>query len=128
MGFYLDTLEEELLSIASSLQSKPAAEQTQSENSLGDAGEDGPWLEVGRRNRTAVTRTVRSHPFSSSRSPTIGSRLKWRNRLSRVYLEVNSGPPCVSLIKKNLSYSRIGGRYAWISRFEAVPIPHNVTG
>lgn len=59
LGFYLDTLEEELLSIASSLQSKPAAEQTQSENSHDDAAEDGPWLEVGRRNRTAVTRTVK---------------------------------------------------------------------
>lgn len=61
LGFYLDTLEEELLSIVSSLQSKPAVEQTHSESSHGDAaGEGGPWLEVGRRNRTAVTRTVKA--------------------------------------------------------------------
>lgn len=67
LGFYLDTLEEELLSIASSLQSKPSVGQAESPQ--GDAGEDGLWLEVGKRNRTAVTRTVRFHHFTSVLKP-----------------------------------------------------------
>ncbi|KAL4068204.1 cysteine proteinase [Scleroderma citrinum] len=60
LGFYLDTLEEELLSIASSLQSKTAEGQVHCESSQDSAREDGPWLEVGKRNRTAVTRTVKT--------------------------------------------------------------------
>lgn len=56
MGFYLDTLEEEFLTISSSLTSKA---ELHSETQNGHAAqEDGPWLEVGRRNRTAITRTV----------------------------------------------------------------------
>jgi hypothetical protein len=59
LGFYLDTLEEELLSIFSSLASKSEAAQPQPETQNGHAAqEDGPWLEVGKRNRTAFTRTV----------------------------------------------------------------------
>lgn len=59
LGFYLDTLEEELLSITASLQSKNANDPGYSERQQnGSAAEDGPWLEVGKKNRTAVTRTV----------------------------------------------------------------------
>ena len=62
-GFYLDTLEEELLSILSSLTpprqnksgSTDAAVEEQEEAA---PPEDDGWLEVGRRNRTVVTRTV----------------------------------------------------------------------
>ncbi|KAF8548451.1 cysteine proteinase [Imleria badia] len=61
LGFYLDTLEEELLSIFSSLASKSEAAQPQPETQNGHAAqEDGPWLEVGKRNRTAFTRTAKS--------------------------------------------------------------------
>jgi ubiquitin carboxyl-terminal hydrolase 10 len=60
LGFYLDTLEEELLSISSSLTSKPETGQANPETQSGHAArEDGPWLEVGKRNRMAVTRTTR---------------------------------------------------------------------
>lgn len=60
LGFYLDTLEEELLSIMSSFQSKSANGPSHSEEpQVGISAEDGPWLEVGKKNRTAVTRTVK---------------------------------------------------------------------
>lgn len=72
--------------------------------------------------------TFPSLQLQSTLKPSIGNRLKRRNRLSRVYLGVNSDPPYASLIKRNLSYSKIGGRYGWISRFEAVlPCYTNVT-
>ncbi|KAI0345391.1 cysteine proteinase [Trametopsis cervina] len=48
LGFFLDTLEEELLSLSSSNHSKQAEEGV-------DQGGDG-WLEVGKRNRAANTR------------------------------------------------------------------------
>ncbi|KIJ59679.1 hypothetical protein HYDPIDRAFT_177724 [Hydnomerulius pinastri MD-312] len=61
LGFYLDTLEEELLSISSSLSPKAENGHANSEAQNGNAiQEDGLWLEVGKRNRTAVTRTTRS--------------------------------------------------------------------
>ncbi|KIK81540.1 hypothetical protein PAXRUDRAFT_832778 [Paxillus rubicundulus Ve08.2h10] len=61
LGFYLDTLEEELLSISSSLTSKTENGQANPEAQKSHvAQEDGPWLEVGKRNRTAVTRTTKS--------------------------------------------------------------------
>jgi ubiquitin carboxyl-terminal hydrolase 10 len=56
LGFYLDTLEEELLSISSSLASKTEAGQSLPETHAPQ--EDGAWLEVGKHNRMAVTRTV----------------------------------------------------------------------
>ncbi|KAI6115387.1 hypothetical protein EDD17DRAFT_1475401 [Pisolithus thermaeus] len=60
LGFYLDTLEEELLSIMSSLQSKSVNGSTHLEEpQIESSAEDGPWLEVGKKNRTAVTRTVK---------------------------------------------------------------------
>ncbi|KAI6124702.1 hypothetical protein EDD16DRAFT_1560308 [Pisolithus croceorrhizus] len=60
LGFYLDTLEEELLSIMSSLQSKSVNGSSYLEEpQIGSSAEDGPWLEVGKKNRTAVTRTVK---------------------------------------------------------------------
>ncbi|KAG8217951.1 hypothetical protein J3R82DRAFT_6122 [Butyriboletus roseoflavus] len=58
LGFYLDTLEEEFLSISSSLTSKTEL-HTETQNGHA-AQEDGPWLEVGKRNRTAITRTAKS--------------------------------------------------------------------
>ncbi|KAF9220166.1 cysteine proteinase [Gyrodon lividus] len=61
LGFYLDTLEEELLSISSSLTSNTGNGQAIPKAQKGQlAQEDGPWLEVGKRNRTAVTRTTKT--------------------------------------------------------------------
>jgi len=57
LGFYLDTLEEELLYIQNSL--SPPSSKTQSVEEKEELGvpEDG-WLEVGKKNRTIVTRTA----------------------------------------------------------------------
>ncbi|KAJ2933718.1 hypothetical protein H1R20_g3381, partial [Candolleomyces eurysporus] len=56
LGFYLDTLEEELLSMLNSTQpSKPHVEETEAVPTK----EDG-WMEVGKKNRTVVTRTIKA--------------------------------------------------------------------
>ncbi|KAJ7578547.1 hypothetical protein C8J56DRAFT_797456 [Mycena floridula] len=63
LGFYLDTLEEELLSIVSSLSppSRAAAKPTAVEEKEEDAPPpDDGWLEVGKRNRSVITRTVKT--------------------------------------------------------------------
>ncbi|KAI0636523.1 hypothetical protein C8Q77DRAFT_1093171 [Trametes polyzona] len=56
LGFFLDTLEEELLSISQSLSpkepAKPAPEEPQAQ--------DGEWLEVGKKNKAVTTRTTKS--------------------------------------------------------------------
>ena len=52
MGFFRDALEDELLSITQS--SMPKAEEI---NEANQTTEDG-WLEVGKKNRSVVTRTV----------------------------------------------------------------------
>ncbi|KAG6369369.1 hypothetical protein JVT61DRAFT_14975 [Boletus reticuloceps] len=57
LGFYLDTLEEELLSISSSWLPKQSHSETQNSHA---AHEDGPWLEVIKRSRMAITRMVKS--------------------------------------------------------------------
>ncbi|KAJ7279682.1 hypothetical protein C8J57DRAFT_1125435 [Mycena rebaudengoi] len=63
LGFYLDTLEEELLSIISTLSpprtKAPAAVVEELEEEAPPETEDG-WLEVGRKNRTVVTRTIKT--------------------------------------------------------------------
>lgn len=60
LGFYLDTLEEELMSIVHSISpsSKPNSKPVE-EKEEQDQGEDG-WLEVGKRNRSVITRTIKS--------------------------------------------------------------------
>ncbi|KAJ2915233.1 hypothetical protein MD484_g5175, partial [Candolleomyces efflorescens] len=56
LGFYLDTLEEELLSMLNSTQpSKPQVEETETVPTK----EEG-WMEVGKKNRTVVTRTIKA--------------------------------------------------------------------
>ncbi|KAJ7178307.1 hypothetical protein C8R46DRAFT_1076315 [Mycena filopes] len=65
LGFFLDTLEEELLAVVAALSPSPARPppteaQTQTHvEEAEDVGEDG-WLEVGRKNRTVVMRTIKS--------------------------------------------------------------------
>ncbi|TBU35523.1 cysteine proteinase [Dichomitus squalens] len=54
LGFYLDTLEEELLSISQSLQPQDAPTAPEEE-----AHDDG-WLEVGKKNKAVATRTAKS--------------------------------------------------------------------
>ncbi|KAI1788359.1 cysteine proteinase [Ganoderma leucocontextum] len=53
LGFFLDTLEEELLSIAQPLQPKEAAEAP-------EEPQDDGWLEVGKKNKAVATRTAKS--------------------------------------------------------------------
>ncbi|KAM5538092.1 hypothetical protein V8D89_008289 [Ganoderma adspersum] len=53
LGFFLDTLEEELLSIAQSLQPKEPPKSP--EEPQGDG-----WLEVGKKNKAVATRTAKS--------------------------------------------------------------------
>lgn len=64
LGFYLDTLEEELLHIQNSLTPLPpsskSARHLVEEKEEPEIPEDG-WLEVGKKNRTIVTRTVSIH-------------------------------------------------------------------
>jgi len=62
-GFYLDTLEEELLSITNSLSPARSAKGGPVGDHVEEREEDAPqpdegWHEVGKRNRTVVTRTV----------------------------------------------------------------------
>ncbi|KAJ6568127.1 hypothetical protein B0H10DRAFT_2200033 [Mycena sp. CBHHK59/15] len=63
LGFYLDTLEEELLSIVAAFSpprtKAPAAVVEEREEEEPPETEDG-WLEVGRKNRTVVTRTIKT--------------------------------------------------------------------
>ncbi|KAI0672764.1 hypothetical protein C8Q78DRAFT_970322 [Trametes maxima] len=56
LGFFLDTLEEELLSIAQSLSPKEPPKPPVEEPQL----PDGEWLEVGKKNKTVTTRTAKS--------------------------------------------------------------------
>lgn len=56
MGFYLDTLEDELLSIVTSLQ--PPNPKVVEEHEEDPAVQSNGWLEVGKRNKSVVTRSV----------------------------------------------------------------------
>ncbi|KAJ7138260.1 hypothetical protein C8R44DRAFT_838188 [Mycena epipterygia] len=61
LGFYLDTLEEELLAVVAALAPSAARATTtteEREEAVEGGGGDG-WLEVGRKNRTVVTRTIK---------------------------------------------------------------------
>ncbi|KAF5364681.1 hypothetical protein D9758_005578 [Tetrapyrgos nigripes] len=60
-GFYLETLEEELLAILHAISPPDKGSKSTVEEKEEDAPpeEDG-WLEVGKRNRTVVTRTIKS--------------------------------------------------------------------
>ncbi|KAJ7114670.1 hypothetical protein C8R43DRAFT_902953 [Mycena crocata] len=62
LGFYLDALEEELLALGAALEDAPrrttAVTEEREEEAPGET-EDG-WLEVGRKNRTVMTRTIKS--------------------------------------------------------------------
>ncbi|KAI0362620.1 cysteine proteinase [Trametes cingulata] len=55
LGFFLDTLEEELLSISQSLSPKEPAKAPEE-----PPMQDGEWLEVGKKNKTVTTRTAKS--------------------------------------------------------------------
>jgi ubiquitin carboxyl-terminal hydrolase 10 len=53
-GFYLDTLEEELLSLTNTSNTTKTTEKVEREEEDPEEG----WMEVGKRNRSVVTRTV----------------------------------------------------------------------
>lgn len=61
LGFFLDTLEEELLSISSSLMTEPKPKAPGGPSAEGSA--DDGWLEVGKKNKAVVTRSVRTLIF-----------------------------------------------------------------
>ena len=59
MGFYLDTLEDELLSLLTSVSPKSNPQAlNHAEEREEVAPKEGGWMEVGRKNRMVVTRTV----------------------------------------------------------------------
>ncbi|KAF5344161.1 hypothetical protein D9756_011412 [Leucocoprinus leucothites] len=67
LGFYLDTLEEELLHIQNSLappppsvKPGPAKQAPVEEKEEPEPPEEDGWLEVGKKNRTIVTRTIKA--------------------------------------------------------------------
>ncbi|KAJ8480867.1 hypothetical protein ONZ51_g6373 [Trametes cubensis] len=55
LGFFLDTLEEELLSISQSLSPKEPPKPSEEGQT-----QDGEWLEVGKKNKAVTTRTAKS--------------------------------------------------------------------
>ncbi|KAJ8468621.1 hypothetical protein ONZ45_g17184 [Pleurotus djamor] len=62
LGFYLDTLEEELLSILNAI-SPPTSSRLNvkvEEHEEEAPPEDDGWLEVGKRNRSVITRTIKT--------------------------------------------------------------------
>ncbi|THG94864.1 hypothetical protein EW026_g6691 [Hermanssonia centrifuga] len=59
LGFFLDTLEEELLSISSTFL-KQASTPPVEKNMEGAPKQDEGWFEVGKKNRTSTTRTVKT--------------------------------------------------------------------
>jgi len=90
LGFYLDTLEDELLSLLASVSPQP---DTQAPNHVEEREEEAPkengWMEVGRRNRTVVTRTVRG-PSLLTCKPNVTTSLRPPNHLSPAFSEVPS--------------------------------------
>ncbi|KAG1756886.1 uncharacterized protein EDB91DRAFT_1094988 [Suillus paluster] len=60
LGFYLDTLEEELLTLSSALTNPNAAPAHQNSNAATNNTQEEGWLEVGKRNRTVFTRTTKT--------------------------------------------------------------------
>lgn len=72
LGFYLDTLEEELLTIVNSLSATPGSTKLPPGNKPAPVEEkfemqeeEEGWLEVGRRNKMVVTRTASAHQICS---------------------------------------------------------------
>ncbi|KAG2154115.1 hypothetical protein DEU56DRAFT_952327 [Suillus clintonianus] len=60
LGFYLDTLEEELLTLSSSLTNPNQASAHQTNNAPANNVQEEGWLEVGKRNRTVLTRSTKT--------------------------------------------------------------------
>jgi len=100
LGFYLDTLEEELLYIQNSLAPPPPPSSSKKQSVVEekeelDVPEDG-WLEVGKKNRTIVTRTAsllhfrlllefeEKNRLKLSRVPSRGSLVGGSSRLSEL--------------------------------------------
>lgn len=60
LGFYLDTLEEELLLLLNSINAEQASKPTVEEKEVPATKEEG-WMEVGKKNRMVVTRTIKAN-------------------------------------------------------------------
>ena len=71
-GFYLDTLEEELLVLLASINpSKPASATHKMEEHEEETPSAKGWTEVGKRNKMILTRTVRQIPLLYAQSLTL---------------------------------------------------------
>ncbi|KAG2121979.1 hypothetical protein DEU56DRAFT_917978 [Suillus clintonianus] len=57
LGFYLDTLEEELLTLSSSLTNPNQAPTQQNNNAPANNMQEEGWLEVGKHNRTVLCKS-----------------------------------------------------------------------
>ena len=90
MGFYLDTLEDELLSLLTSVSPSPNSQSlNHAEVREEEAPKEAGWMEVGRKNRIVITRTVWVYsPVVGS--PNLSGRLKPPTPLSLVFLGVLS--------------------------------------
>lgn len=122
MGFYLDTLEDEFLSLLTSLSPKPDAQfidQAEEREEVAHKG-DG-WMEVGRKNRTVVTRTVWYQLSVLGRSNILG-RPRLLTLLSHGFLE---GPSVLHFAYRSariLWSWRAGEHYNSTSRFSTVEL------
>ena len=127
-GFYLDTLEEELLALLASINPSKAGPPTHKVEEREEEPQSGAgWTEVGKRNRMILTRTV-CQPFSSlcTELGVVDGRLcvnrpsQW-NLLSHVYLAESSVRPCAHRSNVTVSSSKTGDHSNSTFRFVALP-------
>lgn len=128
MGFYLDTLEEELLALLSSISPpKPTSAVSEEREEGVQAGEG--WTEVGKRNKMMLTRTV-CYSFASLHyvwQADAGQRVDGAHRSSqlsrpsRAYSAASSDPHYVRHINATRSSSRTGGHSNSTSRHVISP-------
>ena len=92
--------------------------------------QDDGWLEVGKRNRTVVTRTVGIgicvHPWVVD--VTLGTRNRSRMPSLRylAYMGASTGQLCGRKVKRIRSLLKIGERSGWISRCVYIPTTRDV--
>lgn len=131
LGFYLEGLEEELTTLTETLthvesstllegknkkKGATAVEETE-EDAPPEAEQDG-WMEVGKRNRTVVTRTVSVSILFCSylTKPSSGHRLNRLIHPLHASLAGNSARHFVSLVRRRAQLWKTGGVYDSISR------------
>lgn len=128
LGFYLDTLEEELLALLSSISPpKPTSAVSEEREEGVESGEG--WTEVGKRNKIMLTRTVclLLRLCIKFGRLTLGQRVDGTHRSSqssrpsRVYSVASSDPHYERHINATRSSSRTGGHSNSTFRFVVSP-------